>query len=80
MERRITSKPDWTIGRDDRGQAILEWRFEPDEETDFGATYDDVLDALRAPELTLQDELPEHSRGGFDPYDRGSSRPARRDK
>jgi hypothetical protein len=75
MERRITSKPDWTVGRDDLGRAVLEWRLAPEGEAQpawvVGTSSEDVLNALGAFELELEDEsLSRVGAAGFDPYDR----------
>lgn len=74
MERRITSKPDWTVGRDALGRAVLEWRLAHGAEKPAwmnAASTDAVLVALGAFELELQDEsLKRRDAAGFDPYDR----------
>lgn len=74
MERRITSKPDWTVGRDDLGRAVLEWRLANEGEIQPAwavGTSGDVLSALGAFELELEDQsLKRIEAAGFDPYDR----------
>ena len=74
MERRITSKPNWTVGRDDLGRAVLEWRCANEGEVRPGWAVDtshDVLASLGAFELGLAGESVKRIRAeGFDPYDR----------
>jgi hypothetical protein len=75
MDRRKTPRKDWVIRKDDVGRAVLEWKVDPMrvkrmEEDPCARTFD-LLKALDAPDLTLEDEqAPTVSpRSSFNPYD-----------
>ena len=75
MDRRKTPRKDWVIGKDDAGRAVLEWKVDPMrakrmEQDPCARTYD-LLKALDAPNLTLEEERPPTvpSQPSFNPYD-----------
>ena len=81
IERRKTPRKDWTVGRDDIGHSVLEWKVDyratKRQESDPSAKTYDFLKRLETPDLTLEDE---DSKSGCNPYDTGvfSTKPNRR--
>lgn len=81
MERRVTPRKDWVIGKDDTGRAVLEWRHDPEPDpdaTDPSARTHDFLERLDVPGLELEDDSC-RTRCSFNPYDRAPGR-SNRDK
>lgn len=73
MERRKLPRKDWTVGKDDVGQAMLQWtldsRVTKRREADPCARTFDFLERLESPSLALEDEPIIRERN---PYNSGS--------
>ena len=71
MERRKSSRKEWSIGTDDIGRAVLEWKVdlrttERQKADPLARTYD-FLKRLDVPNLALEDDA--QSADGRNPYD-----------
>lgn len=77
MERRRAPRRSWIIGRNELGQATLEWQVDhrdterETQEDPLAQTYD-FLEKLEVPDLSIEDSAtPGRRAQGFDPYDTG---------
>ena len=84
MERRKAPRKEWSIGTDDIGRAVLEWKVdhrttERQKADPLARTYD-FLKRLDVPHLALEDDA-QKSADGRDPYDTdvSSINPAKRE-
>jgi hypothetical protein len=74
IERRKSPRKDWVIGKDDKGQSVLEWKVDyrhtKRQESDASARTYNFLQKLNVPDLALEEERRQCRSGrGRNPYD-----------